>query len=275
MINKQTLNTVFAPEAQTFDEAIEECKRDPPVTIGPSKRHGQGVFATRDIPKGHPVCYYDGDDISDSNGISIDDHIYSVNWPSSWLPEGSSARTRIGYRVPKTAYGVAQFINDSCFPDMEQHVVSVKDVTQLNNAYDCMQKYKRKSRAAAMVCVDQRGHAAPMWYFALRDIRQGEEIVNTYGEHYWTIELLRTSNSMPVHLTLSLMYEPEYYKLLLNGKLTDDTETDVILDRYCLRQAVDTAWEVGRFDEGDMNGNPLSRRAMLLMMVQLIFIKDP
>lgn len=42
------------------EDNILRCKQTCPVEIRPSKRHGMGVFATRDIEKDEALCYYDG-----------------------------------------------------------------------------------------------------------------------------------------------------------------------------------------------------------------------
>jgi hypothetical protein len=43
-----------------LEAAITRCQQECPVEIKPSKRHGKGLFASRDIAEGEAICYYDG-----------------------------------------------------------------------------------------------------------------------------------------------------------------------------------------------------------------------
>lgn len=256
----------------TFEEAIARCKADPPVELRQSKRHGTGVFATRDIPKGGAVCYYDGIDVGEeTGGISIEDHAFSVNWASSWLPENCVGKTRIGKRKPDTNFGIAQYINDSCFPDLLSLVNPETHKISLSAAYQCMEKYRRKSLAVAMVFVDPRPETAPMWYFASRDIRKDEEIVNCYGERYWSLQLL-TIHDLTVRLVISFLYEHEYYNNLAKNTLIDDVETIRILAKYQLREAVDFAWKNGGWVERDRNGEKLWLHQLLWLLVNQLIV---
>lgn len=259
----------------TFEEVVEECKQDPPVELRPSKRHGTGVFATRDISKGDAVCYYDGHDVGEeTGGITIQDHAYSVNWVPSWLPQNCAGRTRIGKRHPDTSYGIAQYINDSCFPDILSLVDPETQKISLSAAYQCMDRYRRKSHAVAMVSADPRPEAAPMWYFATRNIHKGEEIVACYGERYWSLQSL-TIHNLTVRLVISFLYEHEYYEKLAKNLLTDDVQTIDILERYQLREAVNFAWKNGKWDEGDRKGKQLWLHELLwLLVVKLIEVDD-
>lgn len=264
-----TTKTTTETTTRSFEEVINECVANPPVYIGKSKRHGRGVFASRDIAKGDAVCYYDGIDRMDQENISIDEHCYSLPHLPSWLPPQISAMTRVGYRVPRTAYGCGQILNDSCFPDLQALVDSETSQIKLHDAYECMQVYKRRSLAAAMICVDLRSNAAPMWFFASRDIRKGEEIVTTYGEEYWSVELRRNPPTLTVPLVISLFYELDFYQKLCREEV-NEAEIEVVLQRYGLKSVVDRGWKFSRWEEVkvDYSGTPLTRARFLNEMVR-------
>ncbi|RYE18393.1 MAG: SET domain-containing protein [Sphingobacteriaceae bacterium] len=106
-------------EIQEIRKNIAQCIVDPPVEVRPSKRHGNGVFATRDIESGMPVAYYDGEVLESGNIINMDQHEYSLEYPQSWLPGDTESLTCIGYKKPRTSYGCAQLINDSLCPELD------------------------------------------------------------------------------------------------------------------------------------------------------------
>ena len=83
------------------------------VELKPSTIHGLGVFAIEDIPFMTKVCLYDGEDVPIIDTDKCND-IYNMPHP---IKKGYVRR---GYSVQqiKQDYGIGQFINDFCKPDI-------------------------------------------------------------------------------------------------------------------------------------------------------------
>ncbi len=159
--------------------SMMKCQEWSPVYLSFSKRDGLGVFASRDIACGEAVCYYDGEDLKGTPD-GYETFARSKTWPGD-PPENY----RLGHLVPRTDWGVGQFLNDACKPELGfivSHLVANEHKVCISDLLAQFERYERKSRAAAMVYSDPKHK---FWFFAGRAIKKGEEIYTHYGGLFW------------------------------------------------------------------------------------------
>lgn len=169
--------TASAPTPPT--PSMIACQKQSPVYLTFSKRDGLGVFASRDIACGEAVCYFDGED-KKGTPDGYETFARSKTWPGE-----PAENYRIGHAVPCTTWGIAQFINDACKPEIGfivSYLVEKQQKVRHSDLLAQFERYERKSKAAAMVYSDPRYR---FWYFAGRGIKKGEEIYTHYGAQFW------------------------------------------------------------------------------------------
>ena len=140
------------------------------VELRPSLTHGLGVFAIQDIPAFTKVCLYDGEDLPD-NKIE-EDSVYLMSHPIK------CNCVRQGYTKDnlRREYGIGQFINDFCMPELDlRQSYSLRQLKKICN------KYEKKSMLNANVAFKDDD----FWFYSVRNIPKGEELLYTYGRYYW------------------------------------------------------------------------------------------
>ena len=140
------------------------------VELKPSPTHGLGVFATQNIPPFTKLCLYDGEDLP--NDKIDNESVYLMPHP---IKEGY---TRQGYTKEyiRTPYGIGQFINDSCKPEID--VKRAYTYRELENIYE---KYFLTSKQNKNVAYKDDD----FWLYSIKPILKGEELFCFYGPNYW------------------------------------------------------------------------------------------
>jgi len=174
------------------------------VEVRPSMIHGQGVFATRYIPKGSRVCFFDYDIKrwhmhaklsinSSSQELSI---CNAESFFKSYAKENPDYDRSMylypsfeRYDEPCTGYvlvarnwdkdktspfAVGHFINDSAIPSYRGEEVSISEATVATELY------MKSSLTRQNVEIDDN-----FWFVTTRDVLAGEELFTTYGREYW------------------------------------------------------------------------------------------
>jgi len=158
------------------------CKHDALAKLRQSKVHGQGVFAMHHIPIHTKICYYDGYDMQKS---SLYNNIYVLDI------NASSNMCRIGYDVPRSSIGIAQFINDGAkpnFPHKDKSYIN-NDMHEYNYAVtDCLRTYLSQSLRKQNVNFNGEEE---FWCYSTRDISAGEELFFSYGIKYWLNSIIK------------------------------------------------------------------------------------
>ena len=167
---------------------------DPLVEVQDSKVHGKGVFAIKDIKKGQAVCFYDGKIVDRSNLAelvtayqeSLMDSDYWMTYPKN------PNKTLYGYKTPKTVFGIGQIINDGAKPE----------ITMLNYKHGirACEEYFEKSYKLWNISFKLTG--PDFWFYAERDITEGEELFLHYGWRSWLTMLNKklTNETKDAHI---------------------------------------------------------------------------
>jgi hypothetical protein len=160
-------------------------------------------------------------------------------------------------------YGCAQFMNDALCPDLDSLVHPITAEIVWDACIKEMETYMRKSDAVTMTYSDPRPEAK-CWFFAKRNIRQGEEVITKYGEHYWFKRTLATSTNVGVLLVIMCIYEGEY----LEARTPSEEWTYWILKRYKLYDAIQKIWL--KVQNTDLDGVTVSLKDILVMLMQTL-----
>jgi hypothetical protein len=150
---------------------------------------GNGVFTLRDIKQGEPVCYYAGHD----------EPMGENNMDPYAIQRCQFNMNRIGLRVPEGTHGVGQLINDASSIDFanlplnEHGFFSLQSIKKLEN------DYHRCSFEKLNVRTIEDGEQ--IIFYALKDIKAGEELFFGYGPDYWVTHFCATSE-YPLHKLL-------------------------------------------------------------------------
>ena len=192
MSNNNTPNTTNnnTNNMPKFDTSIEngpmmmryhQPKFKYPVEVRPAPGKGNGVFATRTIKKGQVCCFYDG--------ILIE--------PNTWdgFKEGITRLTLLGVLVSGEHGYNQQFDNHSVIAGYPFQT-RPGGCAQLCN--DVSMDYKTNEEGRAGCNVEEYSwrnkEGRPVMVFkAKRKIKQGEELLYSYGVGYW--ESQRTGNA--------------------------------------------------------------------------------
>lgn len=142
------------------------------VEVRPSKVHGRGVFALRDIKVGEFVCTYDGELLLTTammkNSSVYEDGRYCLTHPKN------PKLVLCGYKYPKNKTGVGQLVNDA-------KIIQLRELDYKDGIKAC-RKYVKESKELANVdfmCKDNFN------IHAVRDIKKDEELFIHYGYAYW------------------------------------------------------------------------------------------
>jgi hypothetical protein len=143
---------------------------------------GNGIFATRDYEKGEWICFYDGDDIPN-------EEIICENYSQEYLHDNvnDKGQSRLGYKIPRHKYGVAQLVNDAeMIHYSDDYPINIDDISS------ALKKYIYKSEMTANTTINED------WgLYATRPIYAGEELFYFYGPTYWIGHCCRHSTSIP------------------------------------------------------------------------------
>jgi SET domain-containing protein len=172
------------------------------VEVRPSSKHGNGVFAKKNIKKGTRLCYYDGEVTSAeeiNKGKNID---YLLRHNNQYI---------LGYKTPRTNDGIAQLINDGDYP-------LASGVQNYLTMLEIYKKYSAMSLALQNVYIDHKLQA-----IASRDIKEDEELYFSYGENYWMMnELGNSDNSFTRLILFHILFK------LDKEKLTDQRAEEIM-----------------------------------------------
>tara|TARA_Y100000591_G_scaffold332829_2_gene371784 strand:- start:140 stop:1039 length:900 start_codon:yes stop_codon:yes gene_type:complete len=154
------------------------------VRVGYSQRHGQGVFAQRNLCRGdlitlHP-CHYMSLDIPGTGSVWIE--------TNPCVPKVTELISKLLYHYSASVYGTC--ISVAADPSMPvcpaacAHLINDGATMENNSARDRC-KYMRESHMA------QNCHLVPLAGVSIaavasRDIQRNEEIYTSYGWLYWT-----------------------------------------------------------------------------------------
>eukprot|EP00092_Neocalanus_flemingeri_P003572 GFUD01003831.1.p1 GENE.GFUD01003831.1~~GFUD01003831.1.p1 ORF type:complete len:379 (+),score=95.32 GFUD01003831.1:120-1256(+) len=165
---------------------------DPAVEVRESSVHSRGVFAVRDISKGQPVCFYDGQLVDRSNIFELVS-AEGIMDKDYWMSHPRNPNLNLfGYKTPKSIFGIGQLINDGAKPE----------ITKLNykQATRACEEYFHKSHELWNISFKPTG--PDFWFYADRDITEGEELYLQYGWRSWLEMLTRrlTSHTKDAHI---------------------------------------------------------------------------
>lgn len=128
------------------------------VRVAPSPRHGLGVFAERDLPKGQvvhlaPVILLDEDDLNTIDTTSLHGYAYG------WTDEDQTAAF---------ALGVGSLFNHDTKPNCEYHRIDAGDVDDAGEVheFDALQYSTRRAvRRGEELTVDYSGGDPSILWF--------------------------------------------------------------------------------------------------------------
>lgn len=135
-----------------------------PVEVKMTKTMGLGLFATRDVPRGHPLCYYDGIMTKDykMNIVISGKHGYLQNIGDDM---SDMSKTIAGFPGEYRKGGCMQLCND----------VSCDLKTYENKKY-----WKKINTKTGKIT-----GCETMVLFARKNIRKGDQLFYNYGRVYW------------------------------------------------------------------------------------------
>ena len=175
-----------------------------PVEVKMTKTMGLGLFATRDIPKNSPLCWYDGIMTKD---YRLNVLISGKNGYMQDLSHGKSIQKTIsGFPAEYREGGCAQLCNDaSC------------DLKTYEN-----KKYWKKIN----VKLGNIDGCETLVFVSRKNIRKGDQIFYNYGREYWENKKDDTVRYKEMVDEVFLAYNfPEKYKKKLP---TGHTAKDVL-----------------------------------------------
>lgn len=223
------------PTSQHEDEV--EC----PVLVDASARDGLGVFAKRDISRGTRLCYFDGAERPLADVRSEKNMGMVRRWKET------DNVLRIGYNTPRTTWGLGQFINDACRPELEfivEHTMAMGKRVSLEQLKKELEIYDRKSKVTNMVTMGDN-----YWFYAARNIKAGEEIVMHYGKEFWCYWFISGSCiHQPLHeqtysvlrICLVALMDPNILEEMASSK--DDTRFETLLGQLSLTPFFNRHW---------------------------------
>jgi hypothetical protein len=127
--------------------------------LRPSLIHGRGVFACADYPTGTVMCLYDGETKTEKKESTF-----------------RIGEDFVGFSIPRSKVGIAQFINDAVAPDFSGAQ------TFAERFLACAQ-YQADSLARSNVIIEPRGQK--IWAVTSRDVTKDTELLFSYDIGYW------------------------------------------------------------------------------------------
>lgn len=174
------------------------------VEVRKSDKHGNGIFAIKDIPKNTKVCYYDGDDLTDNEARDK-----SLSHAMRHVKDKSLVR--IGYENPKNEFGIGQLANDYIYPQINinndeifQH--DIKKMIMLFDAYNVISSLNTTLEFKDMENGD-------FWMSTTRKIKKDEELTFSYGKYYWIKHNLDICQNSLWRLMMYSIIEPIKFPL--------------------------------------------------------------
>jgi hypothetical protein len=236
------------------------------VQLRGSDVHGRGVFATADISVGEKICFFDGDDRSlrfkvtmlrhsdnqtKEGCLGIKDPARLFGHICHGLPDVNMFAkhhnkrdvVRIGKTEPDHDFGVGQFINDGCKPNL-------LDKLDFGVGYKQLKSYLEDSEQKANVQMGPN-----YWFVASRPIRRGVELLTHYGLEFWLQKLMLESSvpawrfyyyslmdqqTKPFNLTKLYQYDMITCKEFLRVMLGDEEMAE---------RSADPKWELFKLSE--------------------------
>jgi hypothetical protein len=131
---------------------------------------GRGVFATKNFSNGENVCFYDG---YISKNLTGTERLYLLS------------DDIIGFMIPKNPNGVAQLINDggNIVFDFDE-LNKMKPKNGIEHILGKIMEYYMLSDERRNVEVRYPPKNGS-WFYAIRNIKKGEELYFRYGHCYW------------------------------------------------------------------------------------------
>lgn len=220
---------------------LEEC----PVEVRKSPTHGNGVFAKRNIKFGELVAYYDG------TLAALTDlfHPYSMYW--------SEFENIIGFKNPRTSWGVAQLINDGT-------ALTAEFILSHDEDEDACYRYIRESTTKQNVGMEHSDvyfGKNKMVATATRDIEKGEELFFTYGVGYWLHFIPYSLSKKGVRRTLLNRFQ------ITCDRLGEDASIQAYQDDFYTILRLETKTrcvltDLSTYDEDDLNQSIAKMRIM-------------
>ncbi len=172
------------------DEA-DEADLDLKVEVRESSGRGLAVFATRPVLKGQKLCYFRGSDrdakmkvvcsrspegvVSIRNAREVFSRVRAAaDEVDSCLahPDSKKRVVRIGDVDSRAGFGVGQFVNDFCAPEV-RHLDFGAGVKE-------MERYRAESIKGSNCEL-----RSDFWFVSTRDVEAGEEVFTHYGIEFW------------------------------------------------------------------------------------------
>lgn len=141
----------------------------------------RGVFATRDFKRGELVCYYHGYYKEQPNKTEWD---YTL---------ALGDRSLVGYIHPREPDCCAQLANDCTMPSLEDFPIGASPDVQ--RKYVLLAFIKAQERPTNITYNTQTETADKIPFYAICDIKQGEELYFNYGIEYWLKKLMLQSKN--------------------------------------------------------------------------------
>ena len=152
------------------------------IAVRPSSIHGNGVFATSNIPKGKLITMYPAD------VVSIVEPGRGSHWYRSNGDEISRLEVPLYFRYAARVEGTNISLcgdPDKYSPDVCGHIIN--DGASLeNNTFGpgemvCYMKLSHRKQNCFFVSV----HDCALGVMSVRDIKEGEELLTGYGAEFW------------------------------------------------------------------------------------------
>jgi hypothetical protein len=150
---------------------------------------GNGVFTSRDIKQGDPVCYYAGRD--EPQGENSTDP-YAIQ-------HQFNGTIRVGHRFAEGTHGVGQLINDAASLDFTVLPLNDHGFFSIKSMKNLEIDYNKHSYENMNMSYSKDGEEYVM--YSRRNIKAGEELFVSYGSDYWVTHFCKTSE-YPLHKLL-------------------------------------------------------------------------
>lgn len=137
---------------------------------------GLGVFATHDVKKGSILCYFDGYE-KPIDQLELWEMFYSLK------SHNDEKLCFVGHKIPQNPGGVGQLINDVAVYDKEYLSLYYKESSYgfvpVMPYLVILSLYYQDSSHCNVISKNKK-------IFAIRDIKQGEELYLSYGIGHWS-----------------------------------------------------------------------------------------
>ena len=149
----------------------------------PSKIHGLGVFATRDIPAFSYITMYPCDGVKWQptewrHDSMLATSCYATGWAGNTREETISYSQNLPPTRKTASVGIMGDPTMSDDPHFLAHIINDGAMCKRPEAVNIYS-------SASMTKMNSSFDAVLMAQFSVRDIAAGEEILNHYGEDYW------------------------------------------------------------------------------------------